>query len=168
MGQLHPDHNVILVIKIDMKGSWIFLSIKGWFPCQDVPGASWTLVTQFDKNISKAHALKLFNKIYITVNSRYFPLIYQLLQSEAMNEEFHSLMFEVIKRDKEFERDKLSRLLDCMLGFWIAGYIPAELMLDDQVVVNVVGWHLIYFFVKQGKFPCISSRLTLDLSQINS
>lgn len=81
----------------------------------------------FDRNIPKDHVLKLFNKICITVNSRYFPLIYQLLQSNARNDEFHSLVFEkhlnilVIERNRNKELDTLIRLLDNMLVFGMPG-----------------------------------------------
>lgn len=90
---------------------------------QEIP--ELCLKIPFDRNIPREHALKLFNRICVTVNTRYFPLVYQLLSSGARNGEFYSLMFErhlnilVIKRDKEQERDTLIRLLDCILSFGI-------------------------------------------------
>lgn len=90
---------------------------------QEVPEVC--LRTCFDKNVPKNCMLKLFNKISVTVNSRYFPLIYQLMQPGMKNEEFYSMIFErhlnilVIKASKGQELATLSRLLDCMLSFGI-------------------------------------------------
>ncbi|ADM12516.1 uncharacterized protein Eint_110140 [Encephalitozoon intestinalis ATCC 50506] len=88
---------------------------------QEVPEIC--LKMPLDKNIPKGYMLKLFNRICVTVNSRYFPLIYQLLQSGMENEELYTTIFErhlnilSVKRNGGWEISTLIRLLDCMLNF---------------------------------------------------
>ncbi|AFN83998.1 hypothetical protein EROM_110140 [Encephalitozoon romaleae SJ-2008] len=90
---------------------------------QEVPEIC--LKAPFDKNIPKGYVLKLFNKICVTVNSRYFPLIYQLLQPGMGNEELYTAIFEkhlnilAIKKSKGWEVSNLTKLLDCMLNYGV-------------------------------------------------
>ncbi|CAD25942.1 hypothetical protein [Encephalitozoon cuniculi GB-M1] len=90
---------------------------------QEVPEIC--LKTPFDKNIPRGYVLKLFNKICVTVNSRYFPLIYQLLQPWMGNDEFYTTMFErhlnilLARGKRDCEITTLMKLLDCMLNFGI-------------------------------------------------
>lgn len=92
----------------------------------------------FDRNIPREQAVGLFNKIYITVNSRYFPLIYQLLPAGTDDAEFCSLLFEkhlnilVIKRAQEC--DTLARLLDCMLAHGVPERNRAILISKHQEI----------------------------------
>lgn len=107
---------------------------------QEVPEIC--LKVPFDRNIPKEHVMKLFNKIYIAVNSRYFPLTYQLVQAGVRNGEVYSLIFErhlnilVIKRDNDWERNAMVRLLDCMLGFGVFEQNRSILISKYQEVVD--------------------------------
>ncbi|AFM99291.1 hypothetical protein EHEL_110150 [Encephalitozoon hellem ATCC 50504] len=90
---------------------------------QEIPEVC--LKTPLDKNIPKGYVLKLFKKVCVTVNCRYFPLIYQLLQPGMGNEELYTAIFErhlnilTIKRTRGWETTILAKLLDCMLNFGV-------------------------------------------------
>jgi hypothetical protein len=90
---------------------------------QEVPEVC--LSTPLDKSIQKDCMLKLFNRICITVNSRYFPLIYQLLHANIKNESFYNVIFErhlnilAIKRSNPQEIETLGKLLDCMFAYGV-------------------------------------------------
>ncbi|KAM0671692.1 hypothetical protein CWI42_120130 [Ordospora colligata] len=109
---------------------------------QEVPEVC--LSTPLDKNIPKDCMLKLFNRICITINSRYFPLIYQLLHADIKNENFYNVIFErhlnilAIKRSNPHEIETLGKLLDCMFLYGV----PAQ---NREILISkykeVQGYH---------------------------